>query len=143
MKRNGVDNSGIVMKFYRIERFCYLHHLKIVSKIIFRIIYLLFNCYIPPSCSLGRDVKIAHGIGIVIHQRAIIGSGTKIYQNATIGGSNEIFIGENCLIGANSTIVGNVHIGNNAKIGANTFVDFDVPEGVTVVGYKGRIIERE
>lgn len=138
--KNGVDKCGIVMHFYRVERFLYLHHLKILAQIVFRFIYILFNCYIPPSCNLGSGVMIAHGIGIVIHQKAKVGSGTKIYQNVTIGGGNNVTIGENCIIGANSTIIGNISIGNYAKIGANTFVDFDIPEGATVVGVKGRII---
>ena len=139
--RKGTENSGIVMRFYRAERYFYTHHMKLVAQIIFRSIYLLFNCYIPPTCVLGDNVKIAHGIGIVIHQNATIGAGTIIYQNATIGGANGIVIGEDCLIGAGSAIIGKIHIGNRCRIGANAFVNFDVPDDSTVVGYKAKIVD--
>lgn len=135
-----MEKPGIVMRFYRIERFFYVHHLKIFSSLFFRLIYLFFNCYIPPSAELKKGVKIAHGIGIVIHHRAVIGDNTKIFQNVTIGGSDEITIGENCLIGAGAVILGRVSIGDNVKIGANAFVNFDVPSGSTVVGVKGRFV---
>lgn len=138
---NKIEKCGIVMHFYRIERFLYIHHLKVLAQIIYRLIYLMFNCIIPPSCILGKNVKIAHGVGIVIHHRAIIGEGTKIYQNVTIGGGDELQIGSNCIIGASSTIIGKVHIGNNCKIGANTFVNFDVPDDCTVVGIRGKVVE--
>ena len=139
--KSGVDKPGVVMKLYRAERYLYTHHMKVFAQIIFRSIYLLFNCYIPPTCALGDDVKMPHGIGIVIHQNATVGSGTKIYQNVTIGGGNHVVVGERCLLGANSIVIGNIHVGNDVKIGANTFVNFDVPDGATVVGQKARIIE--
>lgn len=133
-------NYGIVMKLYRIERFLYIRNIKVLAKIIFRLIYLLFNCYIPPTTDIGEECEIVHGIGIVIHQNSVIGRGTKIYQNVTIGNDNGPKIGENCIIGSGACILGDIAIGDNCKIGANAVVLRDVPEGATAVGIPARII---
>ena len=138
--KNRKSNDGIVMKIYKMERCLYNHHLKIMSNIIFRLIYLVFNCYIPPSVEIGDGTCIPHGIGIVIHHTAKIGSDCKIYQNVTIGGADGARIGNNCVLGANVVIYGKVLNGDNVKIGANTFVNFDVENDRTVVGEKGHII---
>lgn len=135
-------NYGIVMKFYRIERWCYLHRMKVVAKIINRFIYLQFNCSIPYTTDIIEEVEIVHGIGIVLHQNSIIGRGTKIYQNVTIGNANGPRIGENCIIGSGAVILGDITIGNNCRIGANAVVLNNIPNNCTAVGVPARIIER-
>ena len=86
MKKFYIKEIGIVMNFYRLERWLYLHNFKLFANIIFRVIYLVFNCYVPPSCSIGDNTKMPHGIGIVIHHSAKIGKNCTIFQNVTIGG---------------------------------------------------------
>ena len=133
-------NNGIVMKFYRMERWCYLHHLYILAKIIYRYIYLQFNCQIPYTTIIEEDVEIVHGIGIVLHQNSVIGGGTKIYQNVTIGNAKGPIVGRNCIIGAGACLLGNIKIGNNCSVGANAVVLNDVPDNCTVVGIPGRVV---
>ena len=136
-----LGNKSIVMYFYDAEHWCWNHHLRILSKIIWKLIYILFNCSIPPTAVLEEGVNIAHGIGIVIHQNSVIGGGTKIYQNVTIGSGNGPKIGKNCVLGCGSCILGDITIGNNVKIGANAVVLHDVPDGCTVVGVPARIVK--
>ena len=134
-------NYGIVMKFYRVERWLYEHKFMLLSKIVFRLIYLVFNCYIPPSAKIGKNVEIAHGNGIVLNIHSVIGDGTLIYQNVTIGnGGGQI--GKNCVLGAGCVILGNRIIGDNVKIGANAVVLQDIPDNATAVGVPARIIKR-
>ena len=137
-----LGNKSIVIKFYDAERWCWNHRFRILSKIIWRLIYLLFNCSIPPTAVLEDGVEIAHGIGIVIHQNSVIGKGTKIYQNVTIGSGNGPKIGENCVLGCGCCILGDIIIGNNVKVGANAVVLQDVPDGCTVVGIPAKIIKK-
>lgn len=49
-------------------------------------------------------------------------------------------IGNYVFIGPGAKILGNVHIGNYVLIGANSVVTKDIPDGCTVVGNPGRII---
>lgn len=129
-----MDKEGIVIKFYRIERFLYVHHFRILARMVYYVIYVMFNCVIPPSADLKKNVKIAHGVGIVIHHNAVIGANTKIYQNVTIGGGDGIRVGENCMIGAGAVLLGNIVIGDNVKVGANAVVLHNVEPNSTVVG---------
>ena len=136
-----LGNKSIVIKFYEMERWCWKHNLRLLAKLIWRMIYLLFNCSIPPTSRLEDGVIIAHGIGIVIHQNSVIGGGTKIYQNVTIGSGNGPQIGKNCILGCGCCILGDIRIGDNVKVGANAVVIHDVPDNCTVVGVPARIVD--
>lgn len=86
-----------------------------------------------------RGVNFGHPIGIVIHQDAIIGENTLIYQNVTIGRKDRTSqkcpkIGCNCVIGAGACILGDIKIGNNVTIGANAVVVSNVPDNSTAIG---------
>ncbi len=136
------ENPWIAIKFYRIERWSYIHHFKVTAQIMYRLLQILFGCTIPPTTEIGENVIIPHSTGIVLHQWSKIGAGTKIYQNVTIGNANGPVIGKNCVIGAGACILGDIIIGDNVKIGANAVVLMDVPDNSTVVGVPGRIIKR-
>lgn len=138
-----LGNESIVMKFYKKERWCWEHGYFTFSKIIWRLIYILFSCQIPPTAKIHETVDIAHGIGIVIHQESVIGEYTKIYQHVTIGGGHGPRIGRNCVLGSGCCILGNVIIGDNVKVGANAVVLENIPSNCTVVGVPARIVKRE
>lgn len=143
MKKNSVEKISIVMKLYRIEHFFYQHRMKLLAILMWRLIHILFSCYIPYTVEMGKGVNIAHGVGIVIHQNVKVGANTLIYQNVTLGGRNGKggpVIGENCIIGSGACVLGEIKIGNNVKIGANAVVVKDVPDNCTVVGVPARII---
>lgn len=140
---NNQIREGAVIKLYRLERYLYCHHFRLLSKFVCVLIRIIFNCVVPPTIIIGKGSSIAHGVGIVIHHEAVIGENVKIYQNVTIG-HPRVIIGNNVLIGAGAVILGPCNIGNNVKIGANTVVNFDVPDNCTVVGgAKGRIIQHD
>ena len=64
----------------------------------------------------------------------------------TIGGDGETVgatIGNDVFIGAGAAILGKPVIGNNVKIGAKAVVLHDVPDGSTIVGVAGRIVNKE
>lgn len=140
MKRVGEDKISTVIKVYRLSRFLYTHHLKVLSKVFYAINYFLFNCVIPASADLGRDCNIAHGVGIVIHHEAVIGEGTKIYQNVTIGGKG-VHIGKNCYIGTGAVIMED--LGDNVKVGANAVVTKKMPSNCTVAGIPAVVLKQE
>lgn len=127
------NNPGIVMRLYRVMRWFYEHKLYLSAKIV---------CY-PPTTILKEGVRIAHGMGIVLHQNTVIGERTIIYQNVTVGNAGGPQIGSDCILGAGCVILGNIRIGDNVKIGANAVVLKDVPANCTAVGVPARIIVNE
>lgn len=136
-----LDKTSIVIKFYWIERWFWTHKMRFLAKVYWRLIYILFACQIPPTVELEEGVNIAHGVGIVIHQDSVVGSGTMIYQNVTLGSGGGPVIGRNCILGAGCCILGSIHIGDNVKVGANAVVLQDIPDNCTVVGVPARIVK--
>jgi serine O-acetyltransferase len=105
-----------------------------------------FNCA-SMGTELGEGAVIVspphlpHGLnGIIVSKYAKLGAHCKIYQQVTIttklidGVPVSAIIGDNCTLGAKSTILAGVRIGNNVKIGANAVVTKDVPDNCSVGG---------
>lgn len=103
---------------------------------------------IHPGATIGENLFIDHGTGVVIGETVIIGNNVTIYHGVTLGGTGKEkgkrhpTIGDNVLIGAGAKLLGNITIGNNVKIGANSVVLTDIPDNVTVVGIPGKIIKK-
>lgn len=136
-----VDKTSIVIKFYRQMRWFYVHKMYFIAKIYWRLIQILFGCCIPPTTILKKNVNIAHGVGVVLHQNCVIGEGTIIYQNVTVGSGKGPKIGKNCVLGCGCCVLGDIVIGDNVKIGANAVVLMDIPDNCTVVGIPGKIVK--
>ncbi len=105
-----------------------------------------WGCSFGTALNCGADIKdppiLEHGLnGIIIGHDAVIGKNCTIYQRVTIS-QYGCRIGDNCIIGANATILSGVKIGNNVRIGANCVVVEDIPDGATVVLQKPRIIQK-
>ena len=130
-----------------LQRFSYfLKRIPLLPKIITYLIRFVFGPYLPYKLKLGKGFKIGYGgIGVVIHERTIIGENVHIDQNVTIGGTSKKIdvpqIGDNVYIGAGGLVSGSVVIGNNVVIGANAVVVKDIPNGSLVVGIPGKIIK--
>lgn len=108
-----------------------------------RLNQLLFHVNIQPAAKIGKNFELAHGgFGIVIHPDTVIGDDAIIFHNVTIGNGGAR-IGDRVYIGTGAVIIGAVTIGNDVAIGANAVVNFDVPDGCTVVGPKATILKRK
>lgn len=134
------------INLYRKARWCYLHHIPVVPKLIKGITFLMFNSVVPYTTEIGEDTKFAYGgMGCVVHSRAKIGERVLIGQNSTIGRSldPEDFptIGNDVYISAGVRIVGNIHVGNNVIIGANAVVCRDIPDNSIAVGVPAKVIK--
>ncbi|WP_368236485.1 serine acetyltransferase, partial [Clostridium perfringens] len=103
--------------------------------------------YIPYTAEIGVGTEFAYGgIGVVIHDKSIIGENCIIGQGITIGGrgihGGPPIIGNNVFIGAGSRLIGDFKIGDFAQIGVNSVVIKEVPEYSVVAGIPARIIKR-
>jgi serine O-acetyltransferase len=103
---------------------------------------------IHPGAVIGRRVFIDHGMGVVVGETAEIGDDSTIYQGVTLGGTSlyrgekrHPTLGKGVVVGAGAKILGGFTVGDGAKIGSNAVVVNAVPQGVTVVGIPGRIVQ--
>lgn len=103
---------------------------------------------IHPGASIGKELFIDHGTGVIIGETAIIGNNVTIFHGVTLGGTGKEkgkrhpTIEDNVFIGSGAKILGNITIGKNSKIGANAVILKDVKKNTTVVGIPGKVVKR-
>ncbi|MBQ2160420.1 MAG: serine acetyltransferase [Firmicutes bacterium] len=103
---------------------------------------------IHPGATIGDYFFIDHGTGVVIGETTIIGERVKLYQHVTLGAKSFAVlddgtlvkgikrhpnIGNNVVIYAGATILGDVNIGDNCVIGGSVWLTHSVPEGEMVL----------
>lgn len=116
-----------------------------MPKLLYWLTFLLYNSSIPYRAKIGRGTVFAYGgMGVVIHERSVIGEDCIIGQQVTIGGKSGArsppIIGNRVYIAAGAKIIGDIKIGNNCVIGANSVVMADIPDNSVVAGVPARII---
>jgi serine O-acetyltransferase len=129
----------------------YLHRLKVpVLPKLINIIFvrLLFGCQISLGAELGKGTQLGYGgLGIVIHDRAVLGTNVTVGPGVVIGGTSQIYevpvIGDNTVIAPGAKILGPVKIGKNCVIGANAVVLKDVPDNSVAVGIPAKIVKTD
>ena len=136
----------ITIRLYRIGNWFYRHSFKRFAKLISYANRVLFAVWLPSSATIGKNFKIGYGgLGVVIHNDAVIGDNCLFAQNVTIGRNFKDFnvphIGNDVYIGAGSVVFGDIKIGNNVIIGSNSLINKSIPDNSTVVGNPMRIIE--
>lgn len=137
-----------VLGFYHLANFLWRYNLTIPARFISHLGRILTGIEIHPAATIGKNLFIDHGMGVVIGATAIIGDDVLLYHGVTLGGKGgdgkntkrHPTLGNNVIVGAGAQVLGNIKIGAGAKIGANAVVTFDVPENAVVVGNPARII---
>ncbi len=101
---------------------------------------------IHPGATIGRNLFIDHGMGVVIGETAEIGDNVTLFHQVTLGavaaarGKRHPTVGDGVVIGAGAKVLGPVTIGAEARIGANALVTRDVGAGLSVGGIPARIL---
>ncbi len=125
---------------YRISHFFYKIKLFFIARLISEISRFFTLIEIHPGASIGKNLFIDHGCGIVIGETCIIKDNCTIYHSVTLGGTGKDKykrhpnIGNNVMIGAGSIILGPINIGDNVKIGAGSVVVKDIKDNTTFIG---------
>lgn len=99
---------------------------------------ILFHMEIADAVTLGRNLWLPHPYGIVMARGTSIGDGCAIYQWTTFAEKNGRHkgptIGNYCVIGAGSVVIGDIVLGSNVKIGPNSVVRQDLEDGTLAFG---------
>lgn len=87
---------------------------------------------------VGRNLRLYHATGLVVHAGAVIGEGCILRHGVTIGNREPDgplpFLGDRVEIGCGAIILGGVRIGDGARIGAGAIVVKDVPADAVALG---------
>ena len=139
--------------FYRVANFFYLAKFDLVARIISQTIRFFTGVEIHPGATIGKNLFIDHGMGVVIGETSVIGDNVTIYHAVTLGGISPSVdsdsqrnekrhptIGNDVVIGSGAQIIGPVVVGNCARIAANAVVVNDVAENTTMVGVPAKAI---
>jgi len=102
------------------------------------------NLHCGSKTDIGAFTYINAKNGVRLDDGVQIGSHCSLYTVSTIDNKKgPINIGRNSKIGTHSTIMPGVTIGENVVIGAYSFVNKDVPSGVTAWGVPAKIQSRQ
>ena len=135
-----------VYKWYAVSRWLYLHHVPFLPYCIKIFIRIIWAAVIPYQADIGKGTTFCYqGLGIVIHNRCILGENCHISQNVTLGGTSGLWdvpiLGDEVEIGAHAQIIGPVRIGSRVIIGAGAVVLCDLPDDCVAVGMPARIVK--
>lgn len=129
-----------VQIYYKIFHFLFLHKHYFWARFFSEKAKRKTGIEIHPGATIGKNLFIDHGSGVVIGETAILRDNITLYHGVTLGGTSDQpikrhpTIENNVVIGAHAQILGNITIGETAKIGAGAIVLKDVPSKHTVVG---------
>ena len=133
---------------YRVANFFYRCGLRLIPRIMTEWAHSRTGVDIHPGATIGQSFFIDHGTGVVIGETSNIGDNVTLYQGVTLGALNfprdkdgQIIrrakrhptIGNNVVIYAGATILGDNLIGDNAVIGGNVWLTESVPPDSRVV----------
>jgi len=132
---------------YRVFNWLWRRKLRTLSRMLSNLTRWLTGVEIHPGATIGRRLFIDHGMGVVVGETAVIGNDVHMYHGVTLGGKSlesikrHPTVGNNVLIGAGATLIGNITIGDGCAIGANTTVTRDMAPGSKITSAAARIFE--
>lgn len=106
------------------------------------------HCYLQPwnygtepyLISFGDNVHVASGVSFINHDITALMFRYMDNNQRIKERKGSITIGDNVFIGANSSVLYDVHIGSNVIIGAGSLVNKDVPAGCVAAGVPCKVI---
>ncbi|MDO4459048.1 MAG: serine O-acetyltransferase EpsC [Clostridia bacterium] len=134
------------IRAYRKAHWFHTHNMRFIARWISQRARHKTGIEIHPGATIGKNLFIDHGMGVVIGETTEIGDNCTIYQGVTLGGTGKDSgkrhptLGNNVLVGSGAKVLGPFKVGDNARIAAGAVVLSEVPENATAVGVPARIV---
>ena len=131
---------------HRVSHWLWKHRLKLFARWLSQIMRGITGIEIHPGASIGRNLFIDHGMGVVIGETTEIGDCVTLYHDVTLGGTSLVktkrhpTIEDHVVIGAGAKVLGAITIGSHSRIGANAVVVKSTPPNSVVVGVPGQVV---
>lgn len=137
---------------YRIAHILYSMNYKLQARMMSESAHSQTGIDIHPGANLASPLFIDHGTGIVIGETTISKKNLKIYQGVTLGAlslkngaslkgtKRHPTLGENVIIYAGASILGDIAVGDNVTIGSNVFITESIPDNVKVTFGKPALV---
>ncbi len=137
----------LAITMYRLAHTLHTLGIPLLPRMITEYAHSLTGIDIHPGARIGECFFIDHGTGVVIGETTIIGNRVRLYQGVTLGAlslppkAGDLFrnkkrhptIGDDVIIYANATILGEAVIGAGSVIGGNVWLTESVPPGTKVI----------
>ena len=134
------------VRSYRKANWFFRHNMKFIARYISQRARRKTGIEIHPGATIGKNLFIDHGMGVVIGETAEIGNNVTLYHGVTLGGTGKDegkrhpTIGDNVLIGTGCKVLGPITIGANSRIGANSVVLSCIPANATAIGIPACVV---
>jgi serine O-acetyltransferase len=122
---------------------------KLFARWVSQIMRNITGIEIHPGATLGKNLFIDHGMGVVIGETAEVGDCVTLYHGVTLGGTSlqktkrHPTIEDHVVIGAGAKVLGAITIGAHSRIGANAVVVKSAPPQSVIVGVPGQVVVRD
>ena len=135
------------VRSYRKANWFFRHNMKFIARYISQRARRKTGIEIHPGATIGKNLFIDHGMGVVIGETAVIGKHVRVYQAVTLGAkrfptdehgniikgiARHPIIEDDVIIYAGATVLGRITIGRGSRIGGNVWLTHSVPPGSTV-----------
>ena len=138
------------MVYHRVANKLYKKNRLFLARLLSQRARRITGIEIHPGATIGDNLFIDHGMGIVIGETAEIGNNVTLFHGVTLGGiggdkgeKRHPTVEDDVIIGAGAKILGNITVGKGDKVGANTIVLHDVPSDTAAVGIPAIIIYKK
>lgn len=138
---------------HKIAHWVWNKNFKLLARFISATSRFLTGIEIHPGATIGKNLFIDHGMGVVIGETATIGDNVTIYHGVTLGGvspqdvakgaKRHPQIGNGVVIGSGAQLLGAIKVNDGAKIGSNAVVINDVEENSIMVGIPARKVVKK
>lgn len=129
---------------HRVANFLYRHKRFFSARWLSQVARFFTGIEIHPAATIGKNLFIDHGMGVVIGETTEIGDNVTLYQGVTLGGTGKDSgkrhptIGDYVVVGSGAKILGPIYVDDYSKIGANSVVLHDIRKHTTAVGIPAR-----